>query len=201
MEKWEQKLSIEIEWEHVWASLNNPITSDKVKSTIWEQIHLNYYSTYSYNKWHKNQDPCPFCSVVPDSRFHLLFDCQLVRNLWRDLEPHLKKLSSTPVTTYEMAFGLKGDTPCVILRNWLTYLLRHCIMEQESIAFYNQSKMANELEIKLKFNQMVKSETYKKYLIYQNLDRENYFRKIFATKGFLVVWQNNWWQILTLYNV
>ena len=201
LEKWEQKLSIEIEWEHVWASLNNPITSDKVKSTIWEQIHLNYYSTYSYNKWHKNQDPCPFCSVVPDSRFHLLFDCQLVRNLWRDLEPHLKKLSSTPVTTYEMAFGLKGDTPCVILRNWLTYLLRHCIMEQESIAFYNQSKMANELEIKLKFNQMVKSETYKKYLIYQNLDRENYFRKIFATKGFLVVWQNNWWQILTLYNV
>ena len=30
-------------------------------------------------------------------------------------------------------------------------------MEQESIAFYNQSKMANELEIKIKFNQMVKS--------------------------------------------
>ena len=201
LEKWEQKLSIEIEWEHVWASLNNPITSDKVKSTIWEQIHLNYYCTYSYNKWHNNQDPCPFCSHVPDSRFHLLFDCQLVRNLWRDLEPHLKKLASTPVTTYEMAFGLKGVTPCVILRNWLTYLLRHCIMEQESIAFHNQSKMANELEIKMKFNQMVKSEVYKKYLIYQNLDREYYFHKIFATKGFLVVWQNNWWQILTLYDV
>ena len=30
-----EKLSIEIEWEHVCASLNNPITSDKVKSTIY----------------------------------------------------------------------------------------------------------------------------------------------------------------------
>ena len=100
-----------------------------------------------------------------------------------------------------MAFGVKGDTLCAILRNWLTYLLRYCIIEQESIAFYNQVKMANELEIKMKFNQMVKSEVYKKYLIYQNLDRENYFHKIFATKGFLVVWQNNWWQILTLYDV
>ena len=38
--KWEQKLSIEIEWEHVWASLNNPITSENVKSAIWEQIHI-----------------------------------------------------------------------------------------------------------------------------------------------------------------
>ena len=100
-----------------------------------------------------------------------------------------------------MAFGLKGDTPGVILRNWLTYLLRYCITEQESKAFYNQSKMANELEIKIEFNQLIKSEAYKKYLIYKNLGRDKYFCKIFATKNFLLAWQNNAWQILTLYKV
>ena len=190
---------MDIDWEQVWISLNNPITSENVKSTIWEQIHLNYYTTYSYNKWHNNQDPCPFCSDIPDSIFHLILDCRLVKNLWRDLEPNLMKLSSTRVTTYEMAFGLKGDSPSIILRNWLTYLLRYCITEHESTAFYNQSKMANEVQIKMKYNQLVKSEAYKKYLIYQNLDRDNYFRKIFATRGFLLAWQNNGWQILTLY--
>ena len=91
LEKWELKLSMEIEWEYVWASINNPIAPEKVKSVIWEQIHLNFYCTYSYNKWHNKQDPCPFCSVVPDSRFHLIFDCKLVQNLWRDLEPKLRK--------------------------------------------------------------------------------------------------------------
>ena len=199
LDKWEQKLSMDIDWEQVWISLNNPITSENVKSTIWEQIHLNYYTTYSYNKWHNNQDPCPFCSDIPDSIFHLILDCRLVKNLWRDLEPNLMKLSSTRVTTYEMAFGLKGDSPSIILRNWLTYLLRYCITEHESTAFYNQSKMANEVQIKMKYNQLVKSEAYKKYLIYQNLDRDNYFRKIFATRGFLLAWQNNGWQILSLY--
>ena len=200
-EKWEQKLSTEINWEQVWVSLNNPITSENVKSAIWEQIHLNYYCTYSYNKWHKKQDPCPFCSDVPDTRYHLILDCRLVKNLWRDLEPNLMKLSAIPVTAYEMAFGLKGHTPCIILRNWLTYLLRYCITEQESKAFYNQSYMANEVEIKIRFNHLVKSETYKKYLIYQNLDRDKYFRNIFATRGFLIAWQNNEWQILTLYTI
>ena len=199
IDKWEQKLSMEVDWEQVWNSLNNPITTEIVKTTIWEQIHLNYYCTYSYNKWHNKQDPCPFCSAIPDSRFHLLLDCRLVKNLWRDLEPNLLKLSNTPVTAYEMSFGLKGNTPSVLLRNWLTYMLRHCIAEQENKAFHNQSMMANEQEIKTRFNQSVKLEAYKKDLICQNLGRENYFKKIFGTKNFLLVWEIDWWQVLTLY--
>ena len=66
-----------------------------------------------------------------------------------------------------MVFGLDGEAPCVVLRNWsLRKLICYAIVntEQESKAFYNQFKMANELEIKMNFNQMVKSEAYKNKL-------------------------------------
>ena len=42
-----------------------------------------------------------------------------------------------------------------------------------------------------------------KHLIYENLERSHYFRKIFVANNHvnnhLIVWENNWWQVLTLY--
>ena len=36
-----------------------------------------------------------------------------------------------------MAFGIFGNTARINLRNWLTLLLRECILEQEGIAYKN----------------------------------------------------------------
>ena len=46
-EKWEHKFQSQLNWSKIWESLNNPVTLEKVKATIWEQIHLNDYCTYS----------------------------------------------------------------------------------------------------------------------------------------------------------
>ena len=51
--KWTQKLNIPLEWEKVWKSVHNPLARDDTKSTIWTQIHLNNYTTASYNKLRK----------------------------------------------------------------------------------------------------------------------------------------------------
>ena len=129
VEKWEIKFSDTIDWEKVWISTNNPTTTKEVKTTIWEQIHLNDYCTYNYNKWHHKQDPCPLCLHIPQTKFHLTLDCPVTQNLWKGLEPHLTRLSHFPLTDQEKLFGLKGSTPGIILRNWLTFMLRHCIVE------------------------------------------------------------------------
>ena len=78
-----------------------------------------------------------------------------------------------------MVFGIPGQKPGIILRNWITFLLRHCIVEQESIAFHNKLGLFNEHEIKLKFNERVKTEVMAKYRIYSNLDRVEFFEKKF----------------------
>ena len=94
IQKWEDKFFEMIDWDKVWVSTNNPVTKEDVKTTIWEQIHLNDYCTYSYNKWHNKQEVCPLCLQIPRTRFHLTLDCKITQNLWTDLEHHLQRLYS-----------------------------------------------------------------------------------------------------------
>ena len=198
--KWEQKFAYNFEWDKIWHSLNNPVTTEHTKTTIWEQIHLNDYCTYSYNKWHNKQDTCPLCTILPSSKFHLTLECPIVSSLWDQLEPYLQYLTSTPVSDYEKVFGLIGTSPEIILRNWLTYTLRQCIVDQERIAYHNRQGRLNEHNIKRNFNARVKREVNEKNIIYSNLGRNDYFVKIFAAKDFLITWENEAWQIVTFFS-
>ena len=52
--KWVDKRRTPIEWDKVWQSGHNPLSAEETTSFVWEQIHLNMYTTHSYNKWHTN---------------------------------------------------------------------------------------------------------------------------------------------------
>ena len=199
-DKWETYLgNTNINWDNVWKSLSNPISTEDTKTIIWEQIHLNSYTTYSYNKWHKSQQNCPFCTQVPANRFHITHECTALTSLWTELEPHLKAIHPVPLSNTEKAFGLHGHSPSIILRNWMTFLLRETIADQERIGYYNQKGLGNVKDIKLAYNQNVKTEVWVKYNIYKHLGRTSYFESIFAYKDYLIIWENDNWQILTLF--
>ena len=200
-EKWEDFFNTDIDWPKVWEALNNPITSEQVKTTIWEQIHLNDYCTYSYNKWHKNQERCPLCLSIPLTKYHLTLECELTKKLWNDLEHRLMCLLPNSVSDQENIFGLLGHSPNIILRNWITFLLRQCIVDQERIAYHNKKGPLNEFDIKRNLNEKVKTEIMEKYRIFSNLGRNAYFEKVFTVNDFMIIWQNNWWQVLTLYKL
>ena len=112
----------------------------------------------------------------------------------------MKAINHVPLTDDEKIFGMHGNTPDVVLRNWLTYLFRQIVVEQESRAFHNKRGPSNALDIKIAYNQKVKSELWLKYNIYRNLEREDYFTKIFAEKNYLITWENEQWQVLTLFS-
>ena len=122
-------------------------------------------------------------------------------SLWSALIPHLNNIHNTPHSTIEMVFGIYGNTPGIALRNWLTYFLRQCISEQENIAFHHKRPQDNETNIKLKYNQKIKSELWRLNNLYSNLNRTRYFQTIFAVNDYLITWENNDWQVLTLYNI
>ena len=200
--KWEERFpETTLDWDNIWKSINNPITLEDTKTAIWQQIHLNDYTTYSYNKWKKVQQACPLCTQIPTNRFHITLDCPIVVKLWEDLEPHLKNIYPNNITEREKVFGIQGNTPNIILRNWLTFLLRQIIYEQERTAFYNKKGTRNEIDIKLRYNQTVKTEVWKKEQLYSNLGKSDYFKRIFAANDYLIEWRNEQWQILTLYNI
>ena len=200
--KWEERIPHStINWNKVWESVHNPLSHEDTKTTIWEQIHLNDYTTYSYNKWHNAQQPCPFCQQLPSTKYHITIECPTLTQVWNELETHLVNIHPIQLTDTEKVFGLPGSTPNIILRNWMTYLFRQCIVEQENVAFHNQKGQLNAQEIKLEYNQRIKSEIWSKYNILSNLGREHYFQQIFGANDYLIVKVNDQWQLLTLFNI
>ena len=153
--KWVEKLQTPIDWKKVWNAVHNPLATEDTTSFVWEQIHLNMYTTYSYNKWHKSNLSCPLCTQAIDNEFHVIFECPVVASLWNQIEPLLIKIDPTPVTEQEKIFGMLGNSPAIILRNWLTYVLRYCIHQQENLAYHHKKGLLNETEIKLVHNSQV----------------------------------------------
>ena len=191
--KWVEKLNAPVEWDKVWSSVHNPLATEETTSFVWEQIHLNMYTTYSYNKWHKTDLPCPLCTHIIDDEFHLIFDCPVVASLWKEIEPLLLRIDPSPVTEREKIFGILGNSPAIVLRNWLTYVLRFCIYRQENLAYHNKKGALNATDIKLIYNTQVHREAVQRLLYYTHKGRLDLFHKyytineVFVTKSLMIV--------------
>ena len=159
------------------------------------------YTTHSYNKWHKSEDACPLCETIPPDEFHNTLNCTTVQNLWKEIEPHLLNICPTPVTEREMAFGIPGRSKNIILRNWLTFLLREVISQQERVAYHNKKGQSNEIDIKNKYNEEVKRQVWQHCNIFKNLGRSQYFQESFAVNDYLITWQDDQWQILKMFSI
>ena len=86
---------------------------------------------------------CLLCQeeIMDNDCFHLILNCPFVKKLWIEITPFLLKLHQAPVNEEEMSFGLYGSSPRILVRNWLTFLLRELIIRQEKTAFSNNSGM------------------------------------------------------------
>ena len=129
--KWVMELNQPITWEKVWKSIHNPLSTNDTKTAIWSQVHLNDYTTASFNKWFNDTETCPLCKAICHDKFHIILNCQTVLDLWSEAEPFFRKIHPTQVTREEMAFGIIGTSQPIVLRNFLTFLLRECIRDYE----------------------------------------------------------------------
>ena len=161
--KWQEHLApVYLEWKEIWRNVHNPLASEYTTTAIWEHLHLNFYTTFSFNKWRGSSDPCPFCAQVPQDAMHIILICPFVRELWQDIHPFLDTIHSAPLSDYEMAFGLNGHTAPILLRNWLTFKFRQIISFQEFLA-HNTPSLNNARMIKATMNREIKAEVHKKY--------------------------------------
>jgi hypothetical protein len=137
-EKWGNELGLPFLWEDVWTSVHNQLSTNETIDVIWRQLHLNFYTQYSYNKWHKTNEVCPLCHQFPQSIFHIILYCHTVVRVWNDIEPLLRKLHNVRVSNEEKAFGIVQKKPSngVLARNWVTYLMRQVISDVERLAHY-----------------------------------------------------------------
>ena len=173
-------------WDDIWNTVFNFLSSNSTKTLIWQQLHLNFYTQYSYNKWHNQQLPCSLCCKIPQTIFHIILDCQFSTKIWAHLEPCLRELEPSGVSKEEMAFGILRKKPGigVLMRNWVSYLLREFISEQERAA-YHSGKAPKLGQAKHMFSTRVKLEVNKKLWRYQNDGDIGTFEKFFTYKNVL----------------
>ena len=103
-----------------------------------------------------------------------MLHCDFANRLWADVEPILIKFHPAPVTEEEKAFGifLRKPTTGTLIRNWVTYLLRDCITQEEREAYH--SKRPSVKNAKKKVNRFIVHELNKKIIRYKhenNLER------------------------------
>ena len=190
--KWALKVNYVLLWNEIWNTVHNFMSSNSTKTIIWQQLHLNFYTQYSYNKWHNKHDSCPLCLTIPQDIYHILFDCQFTNNMWSHLEPCIKKIYPSTVTQEEKAFGIvqKKPTPGILLRNWVTYLLRKFIAKQERAA-YHSSNIPKLGQAKHMFNANIEFELNKKLWRYKNDSNMATFDKFFTHANVLCNKQSN----------
>ena len=177
--KWALKLNTVISWDKVWENVHNFLGTNETKTVIWQQIHLNFYTQYSYNKWHKVNDKCPLCHKVPKTVFHIMLECDVTNNLWNDIKHLLNRLHLSEIYDEENAMGIfTGKNTGIILRNWITFLLRRCIADLEREA-YHKPKIDTEKKIKRNLNRMVNLEINRKIFRLRHENRLASFEKNF----------------------
>ena len=150
---------------------------------VLDQIHLHFYTTYSYNKWKNALQPCPLCNKIPEDIFHIIIDCRFTKTVWKRIERKMLKIISIPVTDSEKAFGLQprkeNESNATILRNWVTFSLRHSILLEEREAYYINNYHKRSIEkFFMKFNSKAQEELQYKKLLYDHRDLAAKFEKI-----------------------
>ena len=170
--KWGEYFSTEfLDFKEIWLALQNNIVNEKTRSCIWEQIHLNFFTTYWFNKISKEENICPLCKVVPKSMKHIILECNLVKKLWKEIEEKLTLIVPEAVTPLEMAFGLTKDItkPEIRIRNWITFKLRETISKQEKTT-YDKPHVNNEKQIRSKLNKEIVKEMTYRFLLHKKDD-------------------------------
>ena len=168
--KWIDYFDDIVHFPDIWISLNNKYVNEDTRTYVWEQIHLNFFNTYWFNKISKNnsdKNTCPLCKNMPANSMHLIIECPLVRKLWKEIEPILKKYDDTPISNIEMAFGLTSDRRLQVgqqARNWITYKLRETITKQERF-LHDKPELDADYHIRIALKkELVKELTYKYHI-------------------------------------
>ena len=159
--------------------MHNFLITNEIRTAIWEQLHLNFYTQFSYNIWHGKQDVCPLCRKYPDNIYHIILHCDFTEKLWKDIEPVLKKLYPARVTEEEKALGIvqKKATTGILVRNYITYSMRAHIMKMEQEAYHTPNKV-NVAQAKVKFNQSMALQVKRKLYQYKYENKLEFFDKI-----------------------
>ena len=98
-DKWANILNRnDLEWTNIWKRVLDEINSPHVQSSIWETIHLNFWSGY------KAGEECKLCREVERDTSHITNECCVLREILKEFRIHNKFNDN-----FKISFGLENE--------------------------------------------------------------------------------------------
>ena len=129
-QKWVEALGVDIgdEWKEVWRRVHGSNCSLRVRSHIWRQLNLNFWTTYmDFAYIARGDGDCLLCGQRARERWHVVVECGVVVELWRKLGEVVGVWGGPAVGRLEMALGRAGTDQGTVVRNRLGFTLRSAV--------------------------------------------------------------------------
>ena len=132
-QKWADILQIEIYWTRVWKTIHENKSGNKIKSDIYCQLHLNFFTPFmAFKSQVKGSAICNLCKRNHKEEYHEILSCTVTKDLFDRFQILLTAIYPENANEKEMVLGLKIDTKenkyQKALRNFLTFTIRSIIL-------------------------------------------------------------------------
>ena len=136
--KWENYLQPNaLSWSDIWGNIFDHCHSPHVKSSMWEIIHLNFWSGY------KARENCKLCNTQERNNFHITNECIFLLDLL-----HLFNINTYYNDNYKLSFGIIDDPG----KNFVLYHIKSAIFKARFRTFTSPTACRSFLTNKCKRN-------------------------------------------------
>ena len=96
-------------WEKVWNTIHHSLCHNAIKSDIFKQVHLKFFSPYIQGKTDSNAGYCNLCKKVQESQKHHVAECEATKEIFSHFGNLIYALKPITMTKQEMVFGMKEE--------------------------------------------------------------------------------------------
>ena len=138
-QKWETTVKdTPICWNEIWSNIHKAKTSLEVKSTVYSQIHLGFYSEYLLVRSSApDSSVCKLCNKLVHGQNHWVLHCKTLFDALDYFQPLISELEQAEVDQKELVFGVKEKSNRGMLRNLITFSIRFSIHKNRGTVFKN----------------------------------------------------------------
>ena len=121
--------------------------SADVKSIIYSQIHLGYFSEYLLVKNRSIQSAtCKLCSEPLTELHHEIINCKVLLKVIDSFKTLISKLGRTEtLSQQELAFGTLANSNKEQLRNFIVFIIRSIVHKSRETVFRNQGQAIDKI--------------------------------------------------------
>jgi hypothetical protein len=126
--KWQEKVGLnfkECDWEEVYLNAYQLTRESKIQTFNFKITHRTLACKYNLKIWQiENDDRCNYCKEFQDCIEHHIVACTYTRQFWNAVLSWWKvtMITSFPLDTYDILFGLKNENNNVLIKQ-LNYIL------------------------------------------------------------------------------